>query len=644
MAEHICFNCNKTFKYRSDFERHINKKYKCKVKPLDYDRNSTNCIYCGKKYSNKFSQERHQKTCKSRNDNGPIEVLEHGIIINDTNDIQSDINITQNNNNDTSKTGGVSLDDVLNVNSNVHIEQDNSTENNTTNNNCNNTTTNNNSNNSNISINMPNFIHPFGYEDMTFLTDEEKLKILTSKNGIADAIEAIYSQPQNCNIYRPNVNKQHFSVLMVQEKEVFVNKVLKPKSDPYKFFNLDSDSDTEKKVVLSDGRYIDSDGDIVGPSVKSKFKRKPAQTGAQVEAQPKQNATHQQELDSDNEHLEPRQDESSFESELSSCSGIEESNKKLFIKNHNSGKSKDKQKKYKHRNKGTGKRNDDEDSSDEDKTEISITDILVKSKQLKNMYDLIVDNALKYLDKLLYSCKHKLSFEDQLCIAENINTMRIKMNNNVYLDNIISILETQFRDKLYKEIFNKYEHKIRFNAEFKEDKINAVKLLLKDLNRFIADRTHRTIDDDFLDTQIWSEEVHKSSNANPTNERNNLNNFSIEDTPRYQFFEDMRELEYKYFDEHGISLGNLNLYRKLLIERAQKEIERVEREYNNKKLKDELIGKLINDKKYSFDRRLKQIKFVDTSSLMPGLDTKKFAKLSYNYNNNENIPDCLINY
>ena len=348
------------------------------------------------------------------------------------------------------------------------------------------------------------------------------------------------------------------------------------------------------------------------------------------------------ELTTDNENLEPRQIESSFESEISSCSDVNEYNKKLFIKNFNADKSKENKKKYRHKKINKNKDDEDTDEDEEDNKEISITDIIVKSKQLKNMYDLIVYNALKYLDKLLYSCKYKLSFEDQLCIAENINNMRIKMNNNVYLDNIISILETQFRDKLYKEIFHKYEHMIRFNAEFKEEKIKAVKLLLKDLNRFIADRTHRTIDDEFLDTQIWSEEIHRNPNTNPADERNNLHTNNIEDTPRYKFFEDMRELEYKYFDEHGISLGNLNIYRKLLLERAQKEIERVEREYNDKKLKDELIGKLIDDKKYTLERRLKQIKFVDTSSLIPGLDTRKFGKITYD--GNAKIPDCYINY
>ncbi len=636
MAEYLCIDCNKRFKFRSELERHKNKKNRCVNNIFNNNvEQSTECRYCSKKYSNKYNLERHKKTCKSRNDSNIIEVLEHGIIIKETNDIQNDINITQNNNNDTLNTGGISLDDVLNVNSNVHIEQDNSTENNT---NCNNIT-NNTTNNSNVSITIPNFIHPFGYEDMTFLTDDEILKILTSKNGIADAIEAIYSQPQNCNIHRPNVNKKHFSVLMVREKEVLINEVLSAKVDPYKNLELHSENEAKKRIELEDGRYIDSDGDIVGPSVKSKFKKKYAK---QNEINNEYIEIQKQEFNFDNDNFEPRQMESSFESEISSCSDIEEYNRKLFIKNQNSGKSKEKQKKYRHKPKPKNINNEEDDNDNEDENEISITDIIIKSKQLKNMYDLIVDNALKYLDKLLYSCKHKLCFEDQLCIAENINNMRIKMNNNVYLDNIISILETQFRDKLYKEIFNKYEHKIRFNTEFKEDKIKAVKLLLKDLNRFIADRTHRTIDNDFLDTQIWTEEIHRNLNTNPADERNNLRNYDIEDTPRYKFFEDMRELEYKYFDEHGISLGNLYTYRKLLLERTQKEIERVEREYNDKKLKDELIGKLIHDKKYSFEKRLKQIKFVDTSSLTPGLDTKKFTKLTYD--TNEKLPECFINY
>jgi hypothetical protein len=70
-------------------------------------------------------------------------------------------------------------------------------------NNCNNTT----------NIIMPSFIYPFGFEDMSYIDDDEKLRILTSKKAIMDGVKVIYSQPQNCNIYRPNSNKDNIKVI-----------------------------------------------------------------------------------------------------------------------------------------------------------------------------------------------------------------------------------------------------------------------------------------------------------------------------------------------------------------------------------------------------------------------------------------------
>ena len=59
----------------------------------------------------------------------------------------------------------------------------------------------------------------------------------------------------------------------------------------------------------------------------------------------------------------------------------------------------------------------------------------------------------------------------------------------------------------------------------------------------------------------------------------------------------MKELELKFFTEHGITIGNIYKYRKILLERAQKEIDIMETEYNDKIIKAALISKLINNKK-----------------------------------------------
>jgi hypothetical protein len=71
---------------------------------------------------------------------------------------------------------------------------------------------------------VPNFIYPFGFEDMSYISDDEKLRVLTCKNPILEAIKVIYSKPQNCNIYRPNSNKDNVKILglsLVNHKKNF---------------------------------------------------------------------------------------------------------------------------------------------------------------------------------------------------------------------------------------------------------------------------------------------------------------------------------------------------------------------------------------------------------------------------------------
>lgn len=60
---------------------------------------------------------------------------------------------------------------------------------------------------------LPNIIYPFDYEDISFITDDEKLNILTSYNGVELALEKIYSKPENRNFFRQNSNKDNISIL-----------------------------------------------------------------------------------------------------------------------------------------------------------------------------------------------------------------------------------------------------------------------------------------------------------------------------------------------------------------------------------------------------------------------------------------------
>tara|TARA_B100000575_G_C23088728_1_gene627570 strand:- start:16 stop:1278 length:1263 start_codon:yes stop_codon:yes gene_type:complete len=63
-------------------------------------------------------------------------------------------------------------------------------------------------------------VNPFGKEDLSFITREEKLRILNKQYmGVPELIKLIHEQPCNQNFYIPNINKKSL-VFLNEEKEI----------------------------------------------------------------------------------------------------------------------------------------------------------------------------------------------------------------------------------------------------------------------------------------------------------------------------------------------------------------------------------------------------------------------------------------
>jgi hypothetical protein len=136
----------------------------------------------------------------------------------------------------------------------------------------NNNIINNITNTNNGIINNINFkINPLGQEDLSFLTKEEKLRILHRKYmGVPELIKTIHDNPVNHNIFIPNINK---SIL------AYVNKDNKVEYDNYddiceqiienniqrfdKFFNeLEKDLNATIKIRLKKVMEENNGGDF----------------------------------------------------------------------------------------------------------------------------------------------------------------------------------------------------------------------------------------------------------------------------------------------------------------------------------------------------------------------------------------------
>ena len=250
------------------------------------------CKFCNKKLASKYSLERHCNTCdKNVVDNNILNNNLSDFIVNiikqlDKNAVNSNfdldikkgdtsIKLTTNNNNinklitnitdkdnnqennDLSKNiikhkinvpdleyneinDNITFPTVINKTENNNISNTFSaimngslvnTSNSSLTNNTNTSNTNNNINiTNNINYGVP-YVYPFGYENINFLTENEVLEILKSKDGAVLVLEKIYSQIENNNFMKFNKKDKHMvyidkpnNVSYCNDKE-FINKL-----------------------------------------------------------------------------------------------------------------------------------------------------------------------------------------------------------------------------------------------------------------------------------------------------------------------------------------------------------------------------------------------------------------------------------
>ena len=430
-----CHKCNKIFKYQSQLDRHLARITNCKI---IIENNELKCKKCNIQLSNKYNLARHYKTCKTSTNvsNNPIEANAANINVN----LEDILTLVKTNIEKNIKSYieniKISLDNkpIQNIQNIIGNQQNIQTQ-----------------------IIMPVFINPHGFEDISHISDEDKLKILTANDGVILAIKSVYKHMNNRNFYRPNVNKPIINI-------------------------LDSDMSIQ-------------------------------------------------------------------------CSNKEQFDKNMF-------------------NKG-----------------------------------------IIFMNRLLYSCKDKLSFQDKYYISKNIERNKKYSEYKDCITNIINIIDTCAQDKISKNIFKRFVDKISLNEVFKQEMMQNIKDLILELERFYKDLNNVSITDEQL-KQIWTKDTENNKDIDIDNIRNNLEIHYIKDTPRHLFMKERQEEEMQYFNEHGISLGNLSKYRMLLLERARDEIELLHDKYKNDALKEELSKILIDDTNEELQNKLNNIKLINPENLL----------------------------
>ena len=148
MVKYICKRCKKNFEHKAAYDRHLNRKNKCEIKKFNSKTNKKEkdhyCKICDKKYSRKDALIQHKKTQLHKNN-----IKKNKMILGDQNKL---INKGDKNNS------------IYGSRNNLIKKK--------------------NFNNNNTTINNNNYyISPFGNEEISKLSTQDKIAILTSNDN-----------------------------------------------------------------------------------------------------------------------------------------------------------------------------------------------------------------------------------------------------------------------------------------------------------------------------------------------------------------------------------------------------------------------------------------------------------------------------
>ena len=207
MSEFKCSICQISFRRKDYLQKHLQRKYPCKVVEIENPKkriteNHRESLRITENHSNKNEPINEEKyaACEYCN----ISILKRSLNRHQRNSCLSIPNskhkkLVEKYNNNKKHKNALSI--INNNNTTIN-------NNNTTNNNLNNCL------NTNITNNITLKINPFGEENLDFLTNEDKLKIVNRcYMGVPELIKRIHNIPENHNIFISNLKNNVMAIL-----------------------------------------------------------------------------------------------------------------------------------------------------------------------------------------------------------------------------------------------------------------------------------------------------------------------------------------------------------------------------------------------------------------------------------------------
>ena len=275
MADRTCPKCKNKFRFPSLLKTHLKESVRCGINESEISNlynaineekinnnrnNKCVCIHCNSSFTRNSSLLLHNKTSKCGKLQQSLQVLARPTALT----VEYVDNITS-----LEEAKNIIKNNILNAQTNTQPIIPQNITNNTNNTNSNNNTIN---NIQNITINQNiNIINPFSCESIPNLPFKEMLKILKSEKPEIEILKLVYSDIQNNNFFKYNLNKQGVAYLTVnnsidtvQEKQ-FRQNILENSKDLLKTMLLIC----TKKLSIKDASYIYSRIDNIETMLKN---------------------------------------------------------------------------------------------------------------------------------------------------------------------------------------------------------------------------------------------------------------------------------------------------------------------------------------------------------------------------------------
>lgn len=279
MADRTCPKCKNKFRFPSLLKTHLKESVRCGISDSEISNlynaineekinnnrnNKCVCTHCNSSFTRNSSLLLHNKTSKCGKSQQSLLALARPTALT----VEYVDNITS-----LEEAKNIIKNNILNVQTNTQPNTQPIIPQNITNN-TNNTNSNNNTINNiqNITINQNiNIINPFSCESIPNLPFKEMLKILKSEKPEIEILKIVYSDIQNNNFFKYNLNKQGVAYLTVnnsidtvQEKQ-FRQNILENSKDLLKTMLLIC----TKKLSIKDASYIYSRIDNIETMLKN---------------------------------------------------------------------------------------------------------------------------------------------------------------------------------------------------------------------------------------------------------------------------------------------------------------------------------------------------------------------------------------